>query len=158
MNAEFFEAIAAIEKEKGIPKEYMQEKITQALIAAYRRDNQGAGGENVVVEWDEKRKDIRLSVQKTVVENVENDGAEISLDAAREIDKGYGLGDVVSFAVKTRDFGRIAAQTAKQVIIQGIREAERGMIFDEYTSKEQEIITAQIVRVDHRGVTVELPG
>jgi N utilization substance protein A len=155
MNAEFFSALDAIEKEKGIPKSYMKEKITQALIAAYRRDNLGAGtGENVVVHWDDKKKAITIQEQKEVVEEVENDMLQITLEAAREIDPKMELGDMVCFDVKTRDFGRIAAQTAKQVIIQGIREAERGMVFQEFTSKEHEIISGTVIRVDQRGAIV----
>jgi len=155
MNAEFFSALDAIEKEKGIPKSYMKEKITQALIAAYRRDNLGAGtGENVVVHWDDKKKAITMQAQKEVVEEVEDDILQISLEAAREIDSKMDIGDVVCFDVKTHDFGRIAAQTAKQVIIQGIREAERGMVFQEFTSKEHEVISGTVVRVDQRGAIV----
>jgi N utilization substance protein A len=155
MNAEFFSALDAIEKEKGIPKSYMKEKITQALIAAYRRDNLGAGtGENVVVHWNDKKKTITMQAQKEVVEEVENDIIQISLEAAREIDPKTELGDMVCFDIKTHDFGRIAAQTAKQVIIQGIREAERGMVFQEFTSKQHEIISGSVVRVDQRGAIV----
>ncbi|MCL2081105.1 MAG: transcription termination factor NusA [Oscillospiraceae bacterium] len=155
MNAEFFSALDAIEKEKGIPKSYMKEKITQALIAAYRRDNLGAvSGENVIVHWDEKKKTITMQLQKEVVEEVENPVLQISLEAARETDPKLSLGDVVSFDVKTQDFGRIAAQTAKQVIIQGIREAERGMVFQEFTSKEHEIIPGTVLRAEPRGALV----
>ena len=155
-----FEALDIIEKEKGIPKDYMREKITQALVAAYRRDNPGAGtGENLVVDWDDKKKAIRVMAQKQVVEEVENDTTQISLEAAREIDPKMEIDDVMSFDVKTRAFGRIAAQTAKQVIIQGIREAERGMVFQEFTSKEHEIISGIVTQVDARGgVLISLSG
>ncbi len=160
MNAEFFDAIDDIEKEKGIPKAYMQEKITQALVAAYKRDNPGVGnGDNILVEWDEKKKKIRMLVQKLVVETVENDAVEISKEAARDIDAAMDIDDMISFEVKTKDFGRIAAQTAKQVIIQGIREAERGMVFQEFTSKEHEILSGQVTRIDPRGgVMISLTG
>jgi N utilization substance protein A len=160
MNAEFFDALDAIEKEKGIPKEYMQEKITQALAAAFRRDNPGSGtGENIVVDWDEKKKTIRVMAQKQVVEKVENESAEVSLEAAREIDPKVNIDDIMNFDVHTKDFGRIAAQTAKQVIIQGIREAERGMVFQEFTSKEHEIISGVVTQVDrHGGVIISLSG
>jgi N utilization substance protein A len=159
MNAEFFDAIAQIEKEKGIPQDYMFEKIVQALTTAYKRDNAGVS-ENILVELDAKKKEIHMAVQKTVVEEVLNDGLEITLDAAREIVPLADLGDTVSIDVPTRNFGRIAAQTAKQVIIQGIREAERGMVYAEFTSKEHEVLSAQVLRVDQRngGVILELSG
>ncbi|MCL1819649.1 MAG: transcription termination factor NusA [Oscillospiraceae bacterium] len=160
MNAEFFSALDAIEKEKGIPKSYMKEKITQALIAAYRRDNPGAGtGENVVVHWDDKKKTITMQALREVVEEVENPVTQVLLDEAREIDPKLNLGDTIAADIKTNDFGRIAAQTAKQVIIQGIREAERGMVFQEFTSKEHEIISGTVLRVDPRGgVLLSLSG
>jgi len=149
MNAEFFDAIAQIEREKGIPRGYMLEKIAQALITAYKRDNPGAG-DNVVVEPDEVRKEIRMYVRKQVVDQVVTPGTEISLDKAREITPDAQLDDAINIEVATNKFGRIAAQTAKQVIIQGIREAERGMVFQEYTSKEHELLTATVSRVDMR--------
>lgn len=160
MNAEFFSALDAIEKGKGIPKSYMQEKITQALVAAYRRDNPGSGtGENVVVHWNEAKKTITMQAQKEVVEEIENDTLQITLEAAREIEPKANIGDMIGFDIKTQDFGRIAAQTAKQVIIQGIREAERGMVFQEFTSKEHEIISGTVIRVEQRGgIIISLSG
>jgi N utilization substance protein A len=157
MNAEFFAAIEDIEKEKGIPKEYMLDKIRQALLAAFRRDNPECA-ENVVVEIDEEKKKIDMFVQKTVVETVEDPGAEIGPDEARRFSKRAQLGDVVSIPVETKKFGRIAAQAAKQVIIQGIREAERGITYEEFTSKEHEILTGVVSRVDPRtgGVTIKI--
>ena len=149
MNAEFFDAILMIEKEKGIPKEYMNEKIAQALATAYRRDNAGVT-DNIVVDLDEKKKEVHMYVVKTVVEEVENTAMEITLDEARVHSPGAALGDSISIEIPTRSFGRIAAQTAKQVIIQGIREAERGMIFQEFTSKEHEVLPALVTRVDQR--------
>ncbi|SMC73344.1 transcription termination factor NusA [Papillibacter cinnamivorans] len=154
MNAEFFDAIEQIEKEKGIPKSYMQEKITQALLTAFKRDNDGV--DNAVVEMDEKNKEIRMYVQKEVVETVESPATQISLAKARETLGKAELGDVVKLEVKTKNFGRIAAQTAKQVIIQGIREAERGLIFEEFTSKEHEIMTGVVTRIDPRTGNVSL--
>lgn len=154
MNAEFFDAIEQIEKEKGIPKSYMQEKITQALLTAFKRDNDGI--DNAVVEMDEKNKEIRMYVQKEVVETVEYPATQISLSKARETVGKAELGDIVKLEVKTKNFGRIAAQTAKQVIIQGIREAERGLIFEEFTSKEHEIMTGVVTRIDPRSGNVSL--
>ena len=153
--AEFFAAINLIEKEKGIPKAYMLEKITQALVSAYKRDHEGAG-DNVTVEADEEAGTVRMFVKKDVVEEVDNPCTEMSLQMAREKLPHAQLGDVIRIEVRTRDFGRIAAQTARQVIIQGIREAEQGMIYDEFTSKEHEILTGIITRIDPRSGAVAL--
>ncbi len=147
--AEFFTAIDLIEKEKGIPKGYMLEKITLALVSAYKKDHPEAG-ENVVVDANEEKGTVRMFLKKDVVETVDNPATEISLEDAQAKLPQAMLGDVISFEIKTRDFGRIAAQTARQVIIQGMREAERGMIFDEFSSKEHEIITGLITRMDPR--------
>lgn len=159
MNTEFFAAIEQLEKEKGIPQDYMLERVAQALLAAYKRDNAGVI-DNVFVEPDCEKKTFRMYVKKTVVEAVENPGEEISLDEAKKVSKKAGIGDVVSIEIETRAFGRIAAQTAKQVIIQGIREAERGVVFREFTSKEHEILTALVVRTDPRsgGASIEITG
>ena len=153
--AEFFAAIGLIEKEKGIPKDYMLEKITQALVSAYKRDHEGVG-DNVVVEANEAAGTVRMFVKKDVVETVDNPCTEMSLEEARQKLPQAGLGDVIRIEVRTRDFGRIAAQTARQVIIQGMREAERGMIYDEFSSKEHEILTGVITRVDPRSGGVSL--
>ena len=150
MNAEFFEAIADIEKEKGIPHEYMLDKIEQALLAALRKDHPGAA-ENARVDLDPDKKEISMYIMKTVVEAVENPEAEILLDDAKKISARYDLGDTVNIPVETKKFGRIAAQAAKQVIIQGIREAERGIVFDVFTSKEREIMTGIVHRVEPNG-------
>ena len=159
MNTEFFAAIEQLEKEKGIPQDYMLERVAQALLAAYKRDNAGVI-DNVFVEPDCEKKTFRMYVKKTVVEAVENPGEEISLDEAKKVSKKAGIGDVVSIEIETRAFGRVAAQTAKQVIIQGIREAERGVVFREFTSKEHEILTALVVRTDPRsgGASIEITG
>ena len=153
--AEFFAAINLIEKEKGIPKAYMLEKITQALVSAYKRDHEGAG-DNVTVEADEEAGTVRMFVKKDVVEEVDNPCTEMSLQMAREKLPHAQLGDVIRIEVKPKNFGRIAAQTARQVIIQGIREAERGMIYDEFSSKEHEILTGVVTRVDPRSGAANL--
>ncbi len=146
---EFFAAIELIEKEKGIPKSYMIEKITQALLSAYKRDHEGVG-DNVVVECNEQAGEVRMYVKKDVVETVDNPATEMSLDEAREKLPRAELGDVIRIEIKPRNFGRIAAQTARQVIIQGMREAERGMIYDEFSAKEHEILTGVVTRLDPR--------
>ena len=115
MNAEFFSAIAQIEKEKNIPQEYMFEKIAQALITAYKRDNAGIS-ENINVDLDPVKKEVHLYINKVVVETVENPSLELDEAQAREISPAASVGDVVSVEIPTRNFGRIAAQTAKQVI------------------------------------------
>ena len=145
MNAEIFAALAQLEKERGIPQAYMIDKITQALVAAYKKDKEGYT-DNVVV--DIKDGNIEMYVQKEVVEEVLSPTTEIALDAARLIEEKAELGDLVNVSIKTQAFGRIAAQTAKQVIIQGIREAERGMIFDTFSSKEHEILTGTVLRIE----------
>ena len=148
--AEFFDALNQLEREKGISKDYMIEKITQALVAAYKRDHEGVG-DNLVVTFNEEQQKIRMVLRRDVVETVDNPGTEIALEDVREKLPNVKLGDVVSSEIKTQNFGRIAAQTARQVIIQGIREAERGMIYDKFSSKNQEIVAGVVQRVDANG-------
>ena len=155
MNAEFFAAIEDIEREKGIPKDYMLEKITQALLAAFKKDNPEAA-DNVVVDINEDKKRIDMYVQMTVVEEVEFPAIEILPEAAKKYSKRAVLGDIVKAPVETKKFGRIAAQAAKQVIIQGIREAERGMVYEEFTSKEHEILTGIVSRVEPRSGNISI--
>ena len=155
MNAQFFDAIADIEKEKGIPQHYMEEKITQALLAAYKKDNPSAG-ENVAVVMDSEKKKIDMFVRMEVVEEVEDPVYQINLDLARTYSKRAKLGGFVEIPIETKKFGRIAAQAAKQVIIQGIREAERGIIYDEFNSKEQEILTGTVSRVEPRTGSISI--
>lgn len=154
-NADFFAAIEEIEKEKGIPRQYMFDKIRQAMLAAFKRDNP-ACGDNVEIILDESKNQISMDVKKQVVEEVENPGFEIQLEAAKKISKRAKVGDTVAIPVETKKFGRIAAQAAKQVIIQGIREAERGIIFDEFTSKEHEILTGIVSRIEPRTGSVSI--
>ncbi|MGE4276433.1 MAG: transcription termination factor NusA [Lawsonibacter sp.] len=152
---EFFAAISQIEQEKGIKPGYMMEKITQALLSAYRRDHEGVG-ENLVIEANEESATVRLFLKKDIVESVDNPATEISLDEARSVLPHAQLGDVVRMEVKPKNFGRVAAQTARQVIIQGIREAEQGMVYDEFCSKEHELLTGVITRIDPRNGSVAL--
>ena len=146
MNTEFFNALDALEKERGIPKQYMLERVEAALISAYKKDN--GGNDNVRIVLDDDKKDVKVYQQKTIVEVVENPELEITVDDARKINRRYVLGGVAEIEVKTKNFGRISAQTAKQVIIQGIREAERSMMIKEYESKREEVVTATVVKVD----------
>jgi len=154
MNGEFIEALNEIEKERGIEKEILLEAIEAALISAYKR-NFGTS-QNVRVNIDRITGDVRVFALKTVVENVEDDFLEISLDDARSINRKYNVGDVIEVEVTPRKFGRIAAQTAKQVVVQRIREAERGVIFEEFIEKENEVLTATVQRIEKRNVFVEL--
>ncbi len=144
---EFFLALDMLEKERGIKKEYMLEKITQALVSAYKRDHEGAE-ENIVIQADPEKNILRMIIRRDVVETVDTPYTEISLEDARKSLPNVGLGDVVSSEVKTKNFGRIAAQTARQVIIQGIREAERGMVYDAFSGKTQELMTGTVTRID----------
>ena len=144
MNAEIFAALKQLEKERGIPVDYMVDKITQALTAAYKKDRAGYT-ENISVELTEDG--IRMYAQKEVVDDVFSPSTEIALEDARKIDATVQLGDLVNAEIQTQGFGRIAAQTAKQVIIQGIREAEHGMIYDAFSSKQHEILTGTVLRI-----------
>ncbi len=150
INKEFFAAVEQLEKEKGIPVDYMLERVGQALITAYKRENDGMT-DNVYVVPDRQRQEIRMFVRKTVVDDVYEPYEELSVEEAREYKVNAMLGDIIDIDIPTRSFGRIAAQTAKQVIIQGIREAERGMVLSEFESKEHEILTATVSRIDPRG-------
>lgn len=149
MNEEFFSAIEDIEREKGIPREYMFDRINQAMLTAFRRDNPDAA-DNVVVEIDEDKKKIAMYVITDVVEVVENPAIEMTEAQAKKYSKKAKTGMQIRVPVDTKEFGRIAAQSAKQVIIQGIREAERGLIYDEFTSREHEILTGEVSRIDPR--------
>ena len=151
---EIFAALEMLEKERGIPQDFMMGKIIQALTAAYKKDHEGV--ENVIVDVNEEKKDLRMYVQKEIVEEVENPGSQISLEDARAMSAKYQLGGVVNIPVKNVEFGRIAAGNGKQVIIQGLREAERGMIYDEFNSKQHEILTGVVTRIDPRTNAVSL--
>ena len=145
-SSEIFAALRQLERDRGIPVEYMTERITQALLAAYKKDRVGYT-DNVFVELNEKA--LKMYAQKEVVEEVVTAATEIQLEAARRIDPHCELGDLVNEEIETQAFGRIAAQTAKQVIIQGIREAENNMVYNKFSSKQHEIITAVVSRIDN---------
>ena len=153
MNLELVAALGELEKERGIPKEVLLEAIEAAVVSAYKR-NYGTA-QNVRVEVDDKG-NIRVFSRKDVVEEVLEEANEISLEDAKAIDANYQLDDVVEIEVTPRDFGRIAAQTAKQVVIQRIREAERAMIYEEFQNREGDIVTGIVQRTEHRNVLVDL--
>lgn len=155
MNAEFFTALDDIEREKGIPKSYMFDKITQALLAAYKKDNPSCG-DNVVINMDDEKKRIDMFLHMEVVDEVEDPATQMLLETAQNYSKRAKVGAFIEVPIETKKFGRIAAQAAKQVIIQGIREAERGIIFDEFNSKEQEILTGTVSRIEPRTGSVSI--
>ncbi len=143
MNSEFFTALDLLEKTKGIPKEYMIEKVEAALVSAFKKEY---GTANVRILIDPEKKDVKVYEQKAIVETVEDPKTQISVEEAKKISRRYALGGVVEKEVKTKGFGRLSAQSAKQVIIQGIREAERSSMIKEYEKKREEVITAVVTK------------
>ncbi|CAM3128987.1 NusA antitermination factor [Lactobacillus bombicola] len=154
MSKEMLEAFATLEETKGIKQEVIVEAIEAALVAAYKKNYNQAT--NVVVKFDERKGDFRLMTEKVVVEEVHDDRLEISLKDALAINRAYELGDTIRFEVAPKNFGRIAAQTAKQVIMQHLREAERNQIISEYSKYEDELITGTVERRDNRFVYVKI--
>ncbi len=154
MNLDFIAALDQIQDEKGIPKELLLEAIEQALISAYRK-NFGSG-QNVRVEVERDTGEVRVLATRTVVEKVTDPLGQMSLKEAQELLDDVQVGDEVEVEVTPREFGRIAAQTAKQVVVQRIREAERGIIFEEYSSREGDIVTGIVQRMEGRNVLVDL--
>ena len=148
--AEIFAALALLEKERGIPQSFMMEKIVQALTTAYKRDH--ADVENVIVDVDEAHQNLKMFVQKNVVEEEDyvDPANEMPIEEAKRLSAKYEVGDIVNIPVDTVEFGRIAAGNGKQVIIQGLREAERGQVYDEFNSKQHEILTGVVNKIDPR--------
>ena len=153
---EIFAALAMLEKERGIPQTFMMDKIIQAVITAYKRDHKDV--ENVIVDVDEEHQRLKMYVQKNVVaeEDYVDPFNEIPVEEAKTISARYEIGDVVNIPVDNTEFGRIAAGNGKQVIIQGLREAESGMVYEEYNSKQHEILTGVVTRIDPRNGSVAL--
>ena len=152
LGAEIFAALRDLEKTKGIPVDYMVERMKQGMANAYRKDREDrrdVPADNVVVDLSEKG--LYVHVVKTVVEEVEDTALEIHIDAAKNIQPNVQLGDQLQIPVNIDKFSRIAAQTFKQVLIQGIREAERGMVYESYADKAQELLIATILRIDPNG-------
>jgi len=154
MNMEFIEALQELEKQRGISAEVLMEAIEAALISAYKK-NFGSL-QNVRVHIERASGEIKVFARKTVVEEVTDSRAEVTLAEAWKVDPKYELGDVVEYEVTPRDFGRIAAQTAKQVVVQRIREAERGLIYDEYINREGDIVTGVVQRIEQKNVFIDL--
>lgn len=154
MNSEFIGAIEQLAKEKGIDKDLLFEALETSLVSACKK-NFGTS-QNVKVSIDRQNGEVAVYAQKTVTEEVENEALEISLDDARKINANYELEDIIDIEVTPKNFGRIAAQTAKQVVVQRIREAEREIIFNHYITKEKDIITGIIQRKERKNVMINL--
>ena len=154
MNAEFIEALKDLEKERGIEMDTLIEAIEAALIAAYKKHY--GSSENVRVEINRNSGDIHVYYRKEVVETVENAALEMSLEEARSYDPEFEIGDVLESEVTPRSFGRIAAQTAKHVVVQRIREAERNMVYGQFATRKDDVITATVTRVEGRNIHIDL--
>lgn len=154
MSKELLDALDVLEKEKGVKREIVIDALEAALSSAYKR-NYGQA-QNVAVDFDEKKGNVHVYAVKTVVDEVADPQLEVSLKDALDINKAYELGDTIKFEVTPGNFGRIAAQTAKQVILQRVREAEREKIYNEYIQYEHEIVTGEIERQDYRFIYVNL--
>lgn len=154
MNKEFFEALEELSIEKGINKNYILDAIETALLTAYKRNFNSQ--ENVKIVIDEEKASIKVYSLREVVEEVYDPAIEIELNDARKIDKKANLGDVVEVEITPANFGRISAQTAKQVIVQKLREAEREIVFSEYSDRQGEIVSGIVQKVDKNVVIVDL--
>ncbi|GEN54108.1 transcription termination factor NusA [Halobacillus faecis] len=154
MSSELFDAMNYLEKEKGIDKNLLLEALEAALISAYKKNFNSAT--NVRVDINEEESAMKVLARKEIVEEVMDPQQEISLEEANEIDPNYEVEDVIEVEVTPMDFGRIAAQAAKQVVTQRVREAERGIIYGEYVDREEDVMTGIIQRKDPRFVYVNL--
>lgn len=154
MSSKLFEAIELLGKEKGIDKDVLLEALEAALISAYKKNFKSAT--NVRVDLDEKAGTMKVLARKTVVDELEDSQQEIPLGEAKEINPNYNVDDIIEVEVTPKDFGRIAAQAAKQVVTQRVREAERGVIFNEYSDREDDVMTGIIQRKDSRFVYINL--
>lgn len=146
MSKEFFEAVKLLEAEKGIPADYLYEKIAGAIVVAAKHDYNGK--DIVHCDIDPEKQKIKVYVTKNVVEEIEDPDTDLTLEQAQLIRKSAKVGKTIDIPLKTKNFGRIVAQTAKHVIRQGIREAERGMMLSEFQSKNQELLSAKVTNID----------
>lgn len=156
MSKEFFEAVKMLEAEKGIPADYLYEKIANAIVVAAKHDYNGK--DIVHCDIDPDKQKIKVYVRKNVVETVEDEDTDLTLEQAQLIRKSAKVGKTVDIPLKTKNFGRIVAQTAKHVIRQGIREAERGQMLRDFQSKNQELLSAKVTNIDpvSGNVTLEI--
>ena len=155
MSNEFITAICEIEKEKNISRDILFDAIDAALVSAYKR-NYNTSSNNVLVNIDRTTGEVKVYIQKEVVENVEDSLTQICLDDAKAISGVYGIGDIINIEEAPMGFGRIAAQTAKQVVTQRIKEAERTLIYDEFSAKEHKIVTGTIQRIEKKSVFLDI--
>jgi len=154
MSADLIHALEQLEKEKGIDKDTLIEAIEAALISAYKRSF--GSSQNVKVSIDRETGDFKVYALKKVTANPQNELLEISIENAKKINPDFEENDIVEIEVTPRKFGRIAAQTAKQVVVQRIREAERGIIYNEFSNKEGEIVTGVVQRIERKNVIIDL--
>ena len=154
MSTELLDALLVLESEKGISKDIIIDAIEAALISAYKRNFNQA--QNVRVSFNPQVGTIQVLARKDVVDNVFDPRLEISVEEARQINPNYQDGDVLEIEVTPKDFGRIAAQTAKQVVTQRVREAERGVIYSEFSDREEDIMVGIVQRQDARFIYVSL--
>ncbi len=154
MNKELLDALDVLEKEKEVSKEVMLEAIENSLITAYK--NHFDKADNVTVTVNRTTGDYAIIAAKTVVEEVTDPVTEISLEKAQEIDKKYDIGDTVNVNIESKEFGRIATQNAKNVILQKIREEERKVIYDQYYGKEKDIVTGIVQKINGKNVSINL--
>ncbi|PLT31585.1 transcription termination factor NusA [Peribacillus deserti] len=154
MSSELLDALVLLEKEKGISRDVIIEAIEAALVSAYKRNFNQA--QNVRIDMNLERGTMRVFARKEVVDQVFDARLEVSVEEARRIDPNYQVEDVVEMEVTPKDFGRIAAQTAKQVVTQRVREAERGIIYSEFIDREEDIMTGIVQRQDSRFIYVSL--
>ncbi|NLJ80649.1 MAG: transcription termination/antitermination protein NusA [Firmicutes bacterium] len=156
MNLELIGALKDLEKERGISKEILLEAIETAIVSAYKRNYGASSSSSVKVEFNQNSGQMHVYSLRTVVAEIEDPTAEISLEEAQKIDPNYELGHVVEQEVTPTDFGRIAAQTAKQVVIQKIREAERTLVYELYANREGDVVQGTVLRADYRQAMVDL--
>ena len=154
-NAELIKAIRQLEEEKGLSKDILVEAIEAALLSAYKK-NFGSAAQNIRIELDRESGEQHVFSVRTIVEKVADPSTEVPLSEARGWDTESQVGDIVEVEVTPKDFGRIAAQTAKQVIVQRIREAERDMVYKEFRDREGDIVTGTVQRVERRSVYMDL--
>ncbi len=153
MNMDFLQALKEIEQEKGVEADILLEAIEAALISAYKKN---FGSQNARIKMDRMTGEISVFARKEVLETAEDEASTIALADARRMDPNYDIGDIVEIEVTPKNFGRIAAQTAKQVVVQRIREAERNIIYDEFVSKEDDVVTGIVQRQEVGNVYVDL--
>lgn len=156
MNEEFIGALKEIVKEKGVSEDLIFTTIEDALVAAYKKNYANSLAQNVRISMSRETGEIHVFAQKDVVDEVYDDTTEISIEKAKEMSPRYEVGDVLEVEVTPRSFGRVAAQLAKQVVVQRIKEAERNIIYNEFVEKEYDIITGIVARKDKNNIFVDL--